>query len=135
MQDAGSLPGVFDELEAAVASLVAWARRMPSAGWKKRAGSDTAAEVLQALVTELAELGHAVEVGARSRPDRWRSPAPAPYPGALADRLAVVGRDLVDALRAAPPDHQAWYADEQAPAHALARAALDAVSKAATAAR
>jgi hypothetical protein len=79
---------------------------------------------VQALVTSLARLEHAVAIGAAERPAAWRSPAPPAYPSALPDRLAVVSNDLVAALRAAPAQHQVWYADELVPIATLAAAAV-----------
>lgn len=120
-----ALPELVDDFEAAATRLVATTRRAAAARWG--AGSPSLAETVQSLVTLLAELDHAVEIGAGQRPGTWRSPAPAPYPGALPDRLAVVSTDLIAALRAAPPNHQVWYADAPAPVEQLAAAALAAV--------
>lgn len=120
-----ALPELVDDLEAAATRLVATARRCTATRWG--AGSPSLAETVQSLVTLLAELEHAVEIGAGQRPGAWRSPALAPYPGALPDRLAVVSKDLIAALRAAPPNHQVWYADALGPVEQLAMATLAAV--------
>jgi hypothetical protein len=123
-------------LEVAVGRFVAAARRFAAARWQSPVGSDrTVAAAMQALVTRLAELEHAVAIGTAPPPAAWRSPAAPPYPGALPDRLAVVGHDLVVALRAAPPEWQVWYAGGLVPVADLAAAALAAVEATAIAVR
>lgn len=107
-------------------------RRFSTAHWARPVGSGPVDQrsveaAVQALVTSLAELEHAVEVGPATPPAAWRSPAPAPYPGALPDRLAVVAHDVVAALRAAPDGHQVWYVAHIVPVGQLAAAAVEAV--------
>lgn len=113
------------ELERAAGRLVDTCRRLPVARWHARVDAGgSAADLVQQLVTWLAEVEHAVEIGQAQRPKAWRSPAPAPYPGALPDRLAVVSNDLIAALKLAPGDKQAWRDGELVTVAALADAAL-----------
>ena len=124
-----SVAELSDQLEVAAGRLVDASRRFSTAQWARPVGSRTADQhpveaAVQALVTSLAELEHAVEVGPATPPAAWRSPAPAPYPGALPDRLAVVAHDLVAALRAAPDGQQVWYAAHLIPVGQLVAGAV-----------
>ncbi|MEO6715287.1 MAG: hypothetical protein ABIM89_17950 [Mycobacteriales bacterium] len=124
-----SLAELTDEIEDRSRSLVETTRRYSTGQWRRSTGVASVAESVQALVTRLAELEHAVEVAAGERPAAWRSPSPAPYPGALPDRLAVVSNDLVAVLRAAPGDLQVWYADELVAVVEIAKVAAAAVRR------
>jgi hypothetical protein len=119
---------LVEELETSAGGLVDAARRISAAGWRKPAGAHSSgAGAVHALVVALAELEHAVAIGPSAPPAAWRSPARPAYDGALPDRLAVVAGDLVAALRAAPPEHQAWYDGRWVPVREIAAAALTAV--------
>lgn len=120
---ARSLAELTDDFGAVARRLVDRTRRYSAGRWRTAASQGTVADVVEALVTTLARLEHAVEVGPADPPQHWRSPSAAPYPGALPDRLAVVSTDLVAALRAAPDDHRAWYGGALVPVDELAAAA------------
>lgn len=117
-------------VEVAGRRLVDRMRRYPASYWRRAAGAHgSVAELTQQLVQRLAEFEHAVEVGSASAPQRWRHPAPPPYPGALPDRLAVVTADFAAAIRAAPADKQVWYDDELVPLPRVITAAGDEIGR------
>lgn len=102
--EAASLTLLTDQLARQSRALTDRTRRWSPSAWRRPAGAlGSAADVVHHLVGVLATLEQMLDAGAGPAPAVQRRPDRPSYDAALSDQLAVVARDLVDALRARRP--------------------------------